>query len=124
METKRIFIHKPPTSAHAAKPTAQPASLEEQVIEAMRQVYDPEIPVNVYDLGLVYKLSIDAEGVASVDMTLTAPGCPVADSLPKQLAEAIQSVEGISTAHVELVWEPPWDQDRMSDEAKFELGLF
>ncbi|HSH41301.1 MAG TPA: SUF system Fe-S cluster assembly protein [Arenicellales bacterium] len=98
-------------------------SLTERVIEALKTVYDPEIPVNIYDLGLIYDLEISDEGVADLNMTLTAPGCPVAEYFPSWVEDAVRSVEGISDAHVEIVWDPPWTPDRMSEEAKLELGF-
>lgn len=97
--------------------------LEQRVIEALRAVYDPEIPVNIYDLGLIYRLQVDPEGVVAVDMTLTAPGCPVAQTFPGMVEQAIKAVEGVADAHVELVWDPPWTQEQMSDEVKLQLGL-
>lgn len=109
-------------SGPAARPGAR--SLEERVIAAMRTVYDPEISVNIYDLGLVYEVQINAGSEVFVKMTLTAPGCPVAGSLPGQVESAIRAVEGVSDARVELVWDPPWSAERMSDEAKLTLGLF
>jgi len=99
-------------------------SLEARVIAALRTVYDPEISVNIYDLGLIYEIQISARSEVSVKMTLTAPGCPVAGSLPGQVESVIRAVEGVSDARVELVWEPPWSVERMSDEAKLTLGLF
>ncbi|MGD8514258.1 MAG: SUF system Fe-S cluster assembly protein [Granulosicoccaceae bacterium] len=99
------------------------ASLEQRVIAAMRTVYDPEIPVNIYDLGLIYKVQINEQSEVFVKMTLTAPGCPVAGILPGQVESAIRSVEGVTDARVELVWDPPWTQERMSDAAKLTLGL-
>ncbi len=98
-------------------------ALEERVVDAMRGVYDPEIPVNIYDLGLIYRLEIDEQGAVAVDMTLTAPGCPVAQTFPGTVEREIMSVPGVTSAHVELVWDPPWSQDRMSEEAKLELGM-
>ncbi len=98
-------------------------TLKDRVVEAMRGVYDPEIPVNIYDLGLIYRLEIDAQGAVAVDMTLTAPGCPVAQTFPGTVEREIMSVPGVTAAHVELVWDPPWSQDRMSEEAKLELGM-
>ena len=97
-------------------------TLRETIVAALRQVYDPEIPVNIYDLGLIYKIDIDND-VVNVDMTLTAPGCPVAQTFPGIVEEAVCSVDGVSEAHVDLVWDPPWTQDMMSDEARLELGL-
>ena len=99
-------------------------TLESRIIAAIRTVYDPEIPVNIYDLGLIYGLDIDADAAVSVRMTLTAPGCPVAGILPDQVASAVRAVDGVTDAHVELVWDPPWSQDCMSDEARLTLGLF
>ena len=99
------------------------AALKERVINAMRGVYDPEIPVNIYDLGLIYRLDVDAQGAVAVDMTLTAPGCPVAQTFPGTVEREIAKVPGVTAAHVELVWDPPWSQDRMSEEAKLELGM-
>lgn len=100
-----------------------PQALKEQVIEALRQVYDPEIPVNIYDLGLIYKLDVDASGSVDVEMTLTAPGCPVAQSFPGTVEASVREVPGVSAARVELVWDPPWSPDRMSDEVKLQLGF-
>ena len=97
--------------------------LEEQIIEAIKEVYDPEIPVNVYDLGLIYEIKIHPDQSVLVTMTLTAPGCPVADSLPREVEETIRDVEGVTDARVELTFEPPYTMDMMTDEAKFELGF-
>ena len=106
------------------KPVLPPgAPMEERVIAAIRCVFDPEIPVNVYDLGLIYNITINNRTDVSVDMTLTAPGCPVAGSLPAQVEDAIRSVDGVGDVQVRLVWDPPWCQDCMSDEAKLTLGL-
>lgn len=95
------------------------------VAEALRTVYDPEIPVNIYELGLIYTIDISEEtGNAMIEMTLTAPGCPVAGILPQQVADAAASVPGIAEVEVKLVWDPPWDMEKMSDEAKVALGMF
>lgn len=110
------------TSGTAVPPADD--SLEARVIAAMRTVYDPEIAVNIYDLGLIYGLDINAQAEVSVRMTLTAPGCPVAGILPEQVAAAIRAVDDVTAAQVELVWDPPWSQDCMSDEARLTLGLF
>lgn len=99
------------------------SALEQQVVEAIRSVFDPEIPVNVYDLGLIYDIEIDAHSKVHIRMTLTAPACPVAGILPGQVEAAVKQVEGIEDAEVELVWDPPWSQDRMSEEAQLTLGL-
>ena len=98
-------------------------SLRERIIAALREIYDPEIPVNVYDLGLIYTIEIDPPGVVEVEMTLTTPGCPVAQTFPGTVESAIQEVDGVSAAHVELVWDPPWCVDNLTDEVKLELGL-
>ena len=97
--------------------------LRERVISALREVYDPEIPVNVYDLGLIYRIEIDSDNKTSIDMTLTSPNCPVAGSLPQEVENAARSAEGIGDVDVELVWDPPWDMDRIDEAAKLELGL-
>ena len=99
-------------------------SLDDRIIAALREVYDPEIPVNIYDLGLIYRIDCDELGVVEIDMTLTAPGCPVAQTFPGTVEAAVQNVEGVATAEVDLVWEPPWTPDRMSEAAKLELGFF
>jgi FeS assembly SUF system protein len=94
------------------------------VVAALSTVYDPEISVNIYDLGLIYSRDIDDVGAVSVKMTLTSPTCPVAGILPGQVADAVAAVEGVGEVTVELVWEPPWDQSMMSDVAKVELDMF
>ena len=99
-------------------------SLDDRIIAALREVYDPEIPVNIYDLGLIYRIDCDELGVVEIDMTLTAPGCPVAQTFPGTVEAAVQNVEGVATAEVDLVWEPPWTPDRMSEAVKLELGFF
>ena len=96
----------------------------EAVIDALRTVCDPEIPVNIYDLGLIYRLDIGKDGNVSIDMTLTAPACPVAGAMPRQVAEAVAAVAGVGEVEVELVWEPPWSRDRMSEDARLALDLF
>ncbi|MEM6679099.1 MAG: SUF system Fe-S cluster assembly protein [Pseudomonadota bacterium] len=93
------------------------------IVEACRSVFDPEIPVNIYDLGLIYSIRIDEESNVAVDMTLTAPGCPVAGEMPGWVADAIEPLPGVKTVDVQLVWEPPWGMDKLSDEARLELGL-
>lgn len=99
-------------------------ALQERVIDALREVYDPELPVNIYDLGLIYRCDIDSEGHVTLDMTLTAPGCPVAQTFPYSVECAVRAVEGVASAHVELVWDPPWSQERMSETARLQLGFF
>ena len=95
----------------------------QDIVEAIRTVHDPEIPVNIYDLGLIYSIQIDAENAVKVDMTLTAPGCPVAGEMPGWVADAVEPLPGIKQVDVNLVWEPPWDMSRLSDEARLELGF-
>jgi len=92
-------------------------------VEACRSVYDPEIPVNIFDLGLIYTIDINAENEVNILMSLTAPGCPVAGEMPGWVAEAVEPLAGVKQVNVELVWEPPWGMEMMSDEAKLELGF-
>ena len=103
--------------------TPEQKKIVEKVIEAIRQVYDPEIPVNVYDLGLIYSIDINPENEIDVKMTLTAPGCPVAGSLPGEVERRIETVDEVKSARVELVWDPPWTKERMSEVAQLELGF-
>lgn len=99
--------------------------LQARVIDALRTVYDPEIPVNIYDLGLVYGLDVDDEsGHVAIRMTLTAPGCPVAQTFPSVVEESVMDVAGVNAVDVELVWDPPWTRARMSEAARLELGMF
>jgi FeS assembly SUF system protein len=104
-------------------PVAPAGDLYEAVIDALKDIYDPEIPVNIYDLGLIYDVEITAEHHAYVKMTLTTPHCPVAESMPGEVELRIGAVPGIGHAEVELVWDPPWDPQKMTDEAKLELGM-
>lgn len=99
-------------------------ALKESVITALKTVFDPEIPVNIYDLGLIYDITVNEENHAHIQMTLTSPGCPVAQTFPGTVEQAVNQVEGISDCNVELVWEPPWTQERMSEVARLELGIF
>ena len=97
---------------------------EETVIDAIKTVYDPEIPVNLYDLGLIYRLDVAGNGNVSIDMTLTAPACPVAGEMPGKVADAVAAVPGVGEVEVHLVWEPPWTKDRMSEDAKLALDIY
>jgi FeS assembly SUF system protein len=97
--------------------------IEGKVVEALKQVYDPEIPVNIYDLGLIYKIDITDQREANIDMTLTAPNCPVVDVLIMDVENAVGAVEGVEKVNINLVFDPPWDKDMLSEEAKLELGL-
>ena len=99
------------------------SDIKNRVIEEVKKIYDPEIPVNIYELGLIYKIEVDEKNKINIDMTLTSPNCPVAESLPKEVKENIMKVEGVSDVNLNLVWEPPWDKDKMSDAAKLELNL-
>ncbi len=98
--------------------------LQMEVVKAIQMCYDPEIPVNIYDLGLIYSIDVDDENNVDVEMTLTSPMCPVAGSLPPEVEDRVQSVEGVNVAKVEVVWDPPWNPDMMSEAAKLELNMF
>ena len=100
------------------------AALKPAIIKAISTVYDPEIPVNIWELGLIYDVVVDASGVAGVVMTLTAPGCPVAHTLPVDVANKVKAVDGVTDAKVDITWEPAWTKDRMSDAAKLHLGMW
>ena len=121
----------PPTEAAAAageKPVkADPVKtleLTPKIVEQLSTVYDPEIPVNIYELGLIYDVAVEADGLAVISMTLTAPGCPAAVTLPAEVQGKVKSIDGVSDARVDLVWEPPWTKDRMTEAAKLQLGIF
>ena len=103
--------------------TLDTEKLRERVEDALRQVYDPEIPVNIFELGLIYGIDISEEGAVGIRMTLTAPSCPAAGAMPGEVESRVAAVEGVKDVTVELVWDPPWDQSRMSEAAKLELGL-
>jgi len=132
-QIKKEFQADPPKKLNetnlvdrALDPTTTPRqkAIAEKVIEALRTVYDPELPVNIYDLGLIYDIDVDADTSAVyVQMTLTAPGCPVAGTLPGEVQKKIETVPGVPQVVVELVWDPPWSKDRMSEAALLELGL-
>jgi len=104
-------------------PDTRPPDLEQSVIGALKKVYDPEIPVNIYDLGLVYSVVVGDAGAVNVTMTLTAPACPVAGTLPGEVERVVRSVEGVSEAKVDLVWDPPWNPGMMSKMARVMLGM-
>ena len=124
LERKRDYLE-----GFLARQTPEPApaaaggDLYEAVIEALKEIYDPEIPVNIYDLGLIYDVEITPSNHAMVKMTLTTPHCPVAESMPGEVELRVGAVPGVGHAEVELVWDPPWDPQKMSDEAKLELGM-
>jgi FeS assembly SUF system protein len=131
---KSLFDFMPSKAGSAASPAAEPRErpvaqtanpdLQEAVLEALKTVRDPELPVNLVDLGLIYELIVDGAGSVYVEMTLTAPSCPVAGELPSQVEAAVRAVPGVTSATVNLVWTPPWTKDLMSEEAMLELGLF
>jgi FeS assembly SUF system protein len=97
--------------------------IEEKIVDMLKTVYDPEIPVNIYDLGLIYKIEVADNGEVAIDMTLTAPNCPAADFIMEDIRQKVESVEGVNSATINLVFEPEWDKDMMSEEAKLELGF-
>ncbi len=98
--------------------------LKQRIIDAIKTVYDPEIPVNIWEIGLIYDVAVDADGRATVTMTLTSPMCPVAESLPVEVEHKVNAVDGVTATKVDVVWDPPWDPDMMSEAAKLELGMF
>ena len=97
--------------------------LKDKVIAEIKKIYDPEIPVNIYDLGLIYNVKVDKKNVVEIKMTLTTPNCPVAESLPKEVEDGVKGIKEVKDAKLELVWEPPWDKSMMSEAAKLELNL-
>ena len=113
----------PGADAAAQPENLDPEALRQQVIEVLKTIYDPEIPVNIYELGLVYSIDAEPSGAVKVVMTLTSPACPVAGSLPPEVETKVQSVPGVIDARVELVWEPPWNMAMMSEAAKLQLNL-
>jgi FeS assembly SUF system protein len=111
------------TAGHVPDPR-KTAEMKPAIVQALSTVFDPEIPVNIWELGLIYDIAVDAAGVTAIRMTLTAPGCPVAQSLPCEVADKVKGVAGVSDARVDIVWDPPWEKDRMSDAAKLQLGMW
>ena len=98
-------------------------NLKEKIITEIKKIYDPEIPVNIYELGLIYDIKVESENLVKVKMTLTTPNCPVAESLPKEVKDSIMQIDGVDKVDLDLVWEPPWDKSMMSESAKLELNL-
>ena len=132
---KQIPVVQNPSAASAAVPAgsdtaamvADPertAALKPQIVKALSTVFDPEIPVNIYELGLIYDIIVDASNAVGVRMTLTAPACPAAQTLPVEVKRKVAQVPGVADVKVDIVWDPPWDRDRMSDAAKLQLGMF
>lgn len=114
------FLAQKPAETAAGEPGG---SLYDGIIDALKEIYDPEIPVNIYDLGLIYGVDVTPDGHAVVTMTLTTPHCPVAESMPGEVELRVGAVPGVGDVEVNLVWDPPWDPQKMSDEAKLELGM-
>ena len=110
-----IFERRDPVETLAMQP---------KIVEVLSTIFDPEIPVNIYELGLIYEIAVDADHVVGVRMTLTSPNCPAAQSLPVEVVNKLKQLPGITDAHVDIVWDPPWGKDRMSDAAKLQLGMF
>jgi len=124
MSTSSSLTENNDSTAIAPLTAEAKATLEEDVVAALKTCYDPEIPVDIYELGLIYNIAIDVERFVTVQMTLTSPGCPVAGSLPPEVEHKVAQVPGVLGAKVELVWEPPWTMDCMTEEARLELGFF
>jgi FeS assembly SUF system protein len=116
--------NRPAISAEAALPEAEIERLTGEIIAALKTVYDPEIPADIYELGLIYRVEISDDRSVSIDMTLTAPACPVAGEMPKWVQDAVEAVPGVQSAVVNMVFDPPWDQSRMSDEARMALDMW
>ena len=114
---------EPNVQAESSSP-ADPSDVENGIVEALKTVFDPEIPVNIYELGLIYDVDVQDEGKVFVKMTLTAPGCPVAGTLPGEVKAKVESVPGVASADVELVWDPAWNPSMMSEAARLQLGMF
>lgn len=115
---------RPRQTASMVADPEQTARLRTPVVDALSRVFDPEIPVNIYDLGLVYDVIVDVSSTVGIRMTLTAPACPAAQFLPEQVKRAVAAVPGVTDVKVDVVWEPPWSRERMSDAAKLQLGMF
>ena len=117
-----LLADDPATAAERAR-TAEVNELGEKIVDALKTCYDPEIPVNIYELGLIYKVDVEDDNKVLVDMTLTSPNCPVAESLPIEVQDKVKGVEGVAGCEVNLVWDPPWHPSMMSEEAQLELGM-
>jgi FeS assembly SUF system protein len=127
IDTSALTAPVAPASSQPAVGPPDPAitaEMQGKIVEVLKTVYDPEIPVDIYELGLIYDIGVDAERRAHVKMTLTSPACPSAQQIPSEVRYKVKSVPGISDAAVEIVWEPPWDKDRMSEAAKLQLGFY
>ncbi|MBW2464288.1 MAG: SUF system Fe-S cluster assembly protein [Deltaproteobacteria bacterium] len=119
---------KPPEESEGTSETVldqrSRAEIKENIIEALKTIFDPEIPIDIYELGLFYEIDVDEKGVAAIQMTLTSPACPVAGSLPPEVEQKVAALEGVTRASVELVWDPPWTPDLMTEAARLQLNLF
>lgn len=124
VETSEGLANRPNLDLNPAIPPEEMDDLTEKIIAAFKTVYDPEIPVDIYELGLIYKVAIDEARFVDIDMTLTAPACPVAGEMPKWVEDAVAAVPGVAGAKVGMVFDPPWDQSRMSDEARVALDMW
>ncbi|MCI0586724.1 MAG: SUF system Fe-S cluster assembly protein, partial [Planctomycetes bacterium] len=113
-----------PAASGASTPAPAGGSLRDRVVEAMRQVYDPEIPINIYDIGLIYGIEVSEAGAVHVRMTLTSPSCPEAERIPVEVEERIKTLPGVTSTKIELVWDPPWTPEKMSEAAKLQLGFY
>jgi len=124
LQEPEFELASPAPTAHGQfRHVREAGHLTEAVVAALRSVYDPEIPVNIYDLGLIYRIVQTGPGAVEIDMTLTAPGCPVAGDIVRSVEQAVQEADGVASVKVTLVFEPPWDESKMSDDVKLELGL-
>lgn len=123
-EPKEFQPNRPDMSLAPAIPPEELDRLTEEIVTALKTVFDPEIPVDIYELGLIYRIEIDDSRFVNIDMTLTAPGCPVAGEMPKWVENAVTAVQGVAGVKVDMVFDPPWDQSRMSDEARVALDMW
>ncbi|HEY2291310.1 MAG TPA: SUF system Fe-S cluster assembly protein [Thermoanaerobaculia bacterium] len=124
MKPEQETATQPQSPEASAATVTDPSDVENGIVEALKTVYDPEIPVNIYELGLIYDIDIQEDGAVKVKMTLTAPGCPVAGSLPGEVQDKVAGAPGVTAAEIELVWDPPWNPSMMSEAARLELGMF
>lgn len=123
LDRATAILAEPQEDAPSPERLAQVQDIGERVVEAIKTCYDPEIPVNIYELGLIYKIDVEDDDSVAVDMTLTSPNCPVAESLPNEVQDKVKAVEGVQGARVNIVWDPPWGPHLMSEEAQLELGM-
>lgn len=124
MDLVKLVRHSSATSEAEDRTETDGGDLHERIVEALRTVHDPEIPVNIYDLGLIYRLEVDEDAFVDIDMTLTTPHCPVAESMPHMVSEAVRAVADVADVAVNLVWDPPWSPARMSEDARLALDMY